>query len=141
MSTAELLQENLGLIAERDPNMMATFYGLLFERYPASKALFGRRSQAQQEKMLGDALTALVMQLEDGAFVERTMLAVGRKHVEYGVEDHMYPWVGECLLETLKRGSGDAWSAELEAGWTAVINTIATIALKGAALEREERAA
>lgn len=136
MKTSELLQRNLGQIAEANPNIIGMFYGLLFERYPEAKSLFGRHSQAEQERMLGEALTALVMHLDDADFVERTMLAIGRRHVAYGVEDHMYPWVGECLLETMKRGSGDAWNTELEEGWAAVIQAVASIALRGAAMER-----
>ncbi len=139
MSTTELLQENLTTVAEREPEMMSTFYGLLFERYPAARPLFGRNSQREQEKMLGEALTMLISQLDDMTFVEQTMLAVGRKHVDYGVEDHMYPWVAECLLETLKRGSGDAWTDEIATGWTGVLNTVSEIAIRGSALERADR--
>ncbi len=120
---------------------MSTFYGLLFERYPQARSLFGRNSQKEQQKMLTEALVALVMHLDDDSFIEQTMLALGRKHIDYKVEDHMYPWVGECLLETLKRASGPSWSPALESAWGDVLASISAIAIRGAGIERSERAA
>ncbi len=137
----ELLQTNLELISERDPELIGGFYTLLFERFPQSRALFGRNSQAEQQQMLTEALTMLVSHLDDESFVVETMTSVGRKHVDYGVEDHMYAWVGECLVETFARASGDDWSDELAGAWTSVIETISTIAIQSAQRERAQRAA
>lgn len=141
MSNAQLLQSNLELVVSRDPDLMQIFYSTLFERYPSVKPLFGRNSREEQAKMLTEAVAMLVSNVDDPEFVRTTMLAVGRKHVDYGVEDHMYAWVGECLVATLAQVSADAWTDELETAWTATLNAIAGIALEGAAVERAERAA
>ena len=141
MSNAQLLQSNLELVVSRDPDLMQIFYSTLFERYPSVKPLFGRNSREEQAKMLTEAVAMLVSNVDDPEFVRTTMLAVGRKHVDYGVEDHMYAWVGECLVATLAQVSADAWTDELETAWTATLNAIADIALEGAAVERAERAA
>lgn len=141
MSNAQLLQSNLELVVSRDPDLMQIFYSTLFERYPSVKPLFGRNSRDEQAKMLTEAVAMLVSNVDDPEFVRTTMLAVGRKHVDYGVEDHMYAWVGECLVATLAQVSADAWTDELETAWTATLNAIADIALEGAAVERAERAA
>ncbi|MEM7158308.1 MAG: globin domain-containing protein [Myxococcota bacterium] len=137
----ELLQDNLELVAERNPDLMAGFYSLLFERYPQVRPLFSRNSQAEQQKMLGEALTMLVAQVDDEAFVVETMRSVGRKHVDYGVEDHMYGWVGECLVETLARASGDAWNDALAEAWTGVVQTISDIAIEAGKAYRAEKLA
>jgi hemoglobin-like flavoprotein len=141
VSNAQLLQSNLELVVSRDPDLMQIFYSTLFERYPSVKPLFGRNSREEQAKMLTEAVAMLVSNVDDPEFVRTTMLAVGRKHVDYGVEDHMYAWVGECLVATLAQVSADAWTDELETAWTATLNAIAGIALEGAAVERAERAA
>ncbi len=138
-STRQLLEANLERVAANTPDMMATFYGLLFERYPAAKPLFGRNSQAEQQKMLGDTLMLLVANLDDPDFVQEKAAAIGRKHVDYNVEDHMYPWVGECLLETLKRGSGDEWTPDVASAWSGVLMTISNIAIEAAKDERASR--
>ncbi|MCH9681613.1 MAG: flavohemoprotein [Deltaproteobacteria bacterium] len=137
----ELLQANLDLISERDPELIGGFYTLLFERFPQARALFGRNSQAEQQKMLTEALVMLVSHLDDEAFVVETMTGVGRKHVDYGVEDHMYGWVGECLVATFARVSGDDWNDELAGAWTNVVETISAIAIRSAQQERASRVA
>lgn len=140
MSNAQLLQDNLELVVSRDPDLMNIFYGKLFENYPQVKPLFGRNSQAEQAKMLTEAVAMLVSKVEDPEFVRSTMLAVGRKHVDYNVEDHMYAWVGECLLATLKQVSADEWNADIEAAWSGTLEAISNIAIEGAAELRAERA-
>lgn len=119
---------------------MQAFYGTLFERYPEVKPLFRRNSREDQAKMLTEAIGMLIAKVDDPEFVRSTMLEVGRKHVGYGVEDHMYAWVGECLVTTLRRVSGDEWSDEIEQAWSGTLEAISKIALEGAAALRAERA-
>lgn len=118
---------------------MLIFYGFLFERYPQVKPLFGRNSQEEQAKMLTEAVAMLVANVDDPEFVRTTMLSVGEKHVDYGVEDQMYPWVGECLVATLEQVSAEAWTPELETAWTQTLTVISGIAIEGASKLREER--
>ena len=139
MSNAQLLQDNLELVVSRDPDLMLIFYGLLFERYPETKPLFGRNSQDEQAKMLTEAVGMLVANVDDPEFVRTTMLSVGRKHVDYGVEDRMYGWVGECLVATLEQVSGESWTPELGDAWTKTLTAISGIAIEGASALRDER--
>lgn len=140
MSNAQLLQANLELVVSRDPDLMQVFYSTLFERYPQAQPLFGRNSREEQAKMLTEAVALLVANVDDPEFVKQTMVGVGRKHVDYGVEDHMYAWVGECLVATLAQVSADAWTPQLEAAWSQTLEAISNIAIEAAAAERAERA-
>lgn len=139
MSNAQLLQSNLELVVSRDPDLMQIFYSTLFERYPQVQPLFGRNSRDEQAKMLTEAVAMLVANVDDPDFVKQTMVGVGRKHVDYGVEDHMYAWVGECLVATLAQVSADEWSPELETAWSQTLQAISNIAVEAAAAERAER--
>ncbi len=141
MTNAELLQSNLELVVSRDPDLMLIFYKLLFERYPQVQPLFSRNPREQQAKMLTEAVGMLVANVSDPDFVRRTMLDVGRKHVDYGVEDHMYAWVGECLGATLQQVSGDDWSDDIAKAWGDTLEAISGIAIEGAAALRAERSA
>jgi len=127
-----LLRSSFDLIAERHPDVTRHFYEILFERYPALSPMFGRNSRAAQEKMLTQALVAVMDHLEDAAWFEETLGALGAKHVAYGVTDEMYGWVGECLLVALARAAGPAWTAEVEAEWTSAYGAIARAMLAGA---------
>ncbi len=140
MSPSQLLQENLQLVVTRDPDLMQLFYGRLFDRYPQTKALFRRNGKEEQARMLSEAVAALVDRVDDPEFVRDSMLDVGRRHLDYGVEDHMYAWLGECLLETMKQVSAEAWNEELEAAWAKTLDEVIGIAIEGANALRKQRA-
>lgn len=137
MQPNEIIRTNLELVATRAPDLTHRFYERLFATHPAVKSMFGRRSQAAQEKMLLDALVAVVDHLEDARWLETTLRALGAKHVEYGVRDEMYPLVADTLVATLADVSAEAWAPEVETAWRAALGFVATTMIAGA---REHRA-
>ena len=134
----ELLRSSFELVMDRQPDLTMRFYDLLFARHPEAQALFHRRSRGVQEKMLAAALVAVLDNLEDATWLQITLGNLGAKHVEYGVTDEMYGWVGECLLATLARAAGPQWTAEMERAWTVAFGAIADAMLAGAAQSRLE---
>lgn len=130
---AELLRESLAVVVEREPQITRRFYEILFERYPQVKPLFGRNAQRAQEKMLQEAIVAVVDHLEDAAWLTTTLGTMGRQHaVDYGVKPEMYPMVGASLLATLAELAGDAWTPAMEKAWSDAIGAIAGLMLAGA---------
>jgi hemoglobin-like flavoprotein len=130
----QLLRSSFDLVVERQPQLVHRFYEILFERYPQAKPLFGRRNTAAaQEKMLTDALVAVMDHLEDAPWLSNTLKQLGAKHKGYGVTDEMYGWVGASLLATLAEVAGKDWSRELEAAWTEAYGAIAGLMQAGAA--------
>ncbi|HKA89827.1 MAG TPA: globin domain-containing protein [Haliangiales bacterium] len=127
-----LLRDSFELVIERQPQLVTRFYAILFQRYPRARALFGRNAQAAQEKMLADALVAVLDHIEDAAWFRSTLGALGAKHATYGVTEEMYGWVGECLLVALAEAAGEAWSDELHQLWAGAYGAIAGAMLDGA---------
>ncbi|MDF1664626.1 MAG: globin domain-containing protein [Planctomycetota bacterium] len=127
-----LLQSSLELVLENEQNLTLRFYEILFAKYPQVKPLFGRKSQAEQAKMLQEALVSVVDRLEDGEWVSSTLEAMGHTHVDYEVTEEMYPMVGDCLIQALKELSGDAWTAETEQAWSDAYGAISGIMIAGA---------
>jgi hemoglobin-like flavoprotein len=107
-----LLRSSFDLVVERSPQVTARFYEIFFERYPQVRAMFGGGPAAveRQQRMLTDALVAVVDHLDNSPWLESTLIALGKKHVGYGVRDEMYNWVGECLLAALAEAAGPHWS-------------------------------
>lgn len=130
---ATLLRESFGLVIERQPQLVHRFYEILFSRYPQAKPLFSRNSPAKQEEMLGAALVAVLDHVEDAAWLESTLKGMGAKHVDYGVKNEMYGWVGESLLATLAEVAGKDWTPALAAAWTEAYGAIASLMQAGAA--------
>lgn len=128
----DLLSSSLELVASREPNITARFYKILFERYPQVEPLFSRSSNTHQQKMLQEAIIAVVDHADDASWLVETLHGMGHKHVSYGVTAQMYPWVGECLLATLEQIAGEQWSEEIEVAWVEAYGAISGLMLEGA---------
>lgn len=128
-----LLRSSFDLVVERQPQLTTRFYEILFARYPQVKPLFGRNSAAHQAQMLTGALVAVLEHLEDGPWLAQTLSAMGKKHVDYGVTNEMYDWVGASLLAAIAEAAGADWSAELESAWASAYGAIAGLMQAGAA--------
>jgi hemoglobin-like flavoprotein len=137
----EVLRESLGVVVEREAQITPHFYERLFRRYPQVRPLFSQRESGKQAQMLQEAIVAVVDHLEDGAWLQQTLEGMGKQHVDYGVEDHMYPWVKECLLETLEDLGGAAWQPAWTEAWDAALDAVAGLMLAGAAKQRAQGAA
>jgi hemoglobin-like flavoprotein len=122
-----VLRSTFELVVERQPQLVHRFYEILFTRYPQVKPLFGRNSAAAQEKMLTDALVAVIDHLEDAPWLVSTLKGLGEKHQGYGVTPEMYGWVGACLLAALAEAAGKDWSPEAEKAWTEAYGAIVSL--------------
>jgi len=127
-----LLRQSLELVAAREPHITKRFYEIFFERYPVVRPLFSRNAPERQQKMLQDAIVAVVEHVEDGPWLEQTLTAAGAKHVDYGVTEEMYPWVGECLLATLAEIAGPEWTPPVAKVWAEAFSAISGLMIRGA---------
>ena len=132
MSTRDLIQRNLDVVMQNAPDLTARFYATLFERHPQLKRLFGRRSEEAQQRMLLEAIVAVVDHLEDTPWLDFTLRALGAKHVEYGVTEEMYPMVASALIDTLLVASGDRWDDATAAAWLGALTFVAERMMAGA---------
>lgn len=76
---------------------------------------------------------AVLDNLENAPWLGATLADLGRKHVDYGVTEVMYDWVGDALLDTLCEVAGDARTDECAAAWTEAYGVIASAMKAGAA--------
>ena len=129
---ADLLHSSFALVVDREPELTARFYERLFERHPEARPLFHRNEPRQQQKMLQEALVAVLDHLDDAPWLTDTLGAMGAKHVEYGVTEPMYDWVGECLLATLEEVAEDDWTPEMAGAWGDAYGAIRDLMLAGA---------
>ncbi|MEM7138472.1 MAG: globin family protein [Myxococcota bacterium] len=109
------------------------FYGKLFELDPTLRPLF-KSDMTEQGKKLMQMIGTAVAHLTKLGDVVPAVEALGRRHVGYGVADAHYDTVGQALLWTLGQGLGDAFTDDVEAAWTKVYVTLATV-MKDAAAE------
>ena len=58
---------------------------------------------------------------------------LGRRHSGYGVTEQHYQSVGSALLWTLRKGLGQAWTAEAEVAWCTVYALLSGVMRSAAA--------
>jgi hemoglobin-like flavoprotein len=111
-----LLQESLNLIAPVADDAIGAFYDRLFHDYPEVRPLFPAVMDLQREQLL-TAIIALVTYYDEPAELVPTLVAMGRRHVGYGVRPEHFDAVGATLLATLGSFAGPAWTPEVETAW------------------------
>jgi hemoglobin-like flavoprotein len=112
-----VLRESLESVLAMDDSFPRRFYEILFERHPATKALFVRSTPGAQQKMFAQKLCAIVDHIEDDGWLSRELESIWVSHERYGVKDEMYPWVGDALIETLREALGAEFTPEIEQNW------------------------
>lgn len=127
-----LLQASFFVVAQKETDLAMRFYEILFARYPQTQAMFRRRTE-EQAKMLTGALAAVVAHVEDREWLVATLPPLGAKHVQYGVTNEMYDWVGECLIAALEDVCGPDFTPEVKSTWLAAYGAIASLMQSGAA--------
>jgi hemoglobin-like flavoprotein len=132
MNDKQRIETNLVVITERAPDVVGRFYTRLFARHPELSRLFGRRSRPAQEKMVLDAIVAVVEHMEDESWLRGVLRPLGAKHVSYGVTEGMYPLVAEALVATLADASGETWNKETENAWLRALGAVAGEMIAGA---------
>lgn len=108
------------------------FYGKLFELDPALKPLF-KSDMGEQKKKLMQMLGAAVNGLSDVEALIPVVQDLGQRHSGYGVQESHYATVGAALLWTLEQGLGDGYTDEVQAGWTAVYETLSSVMIAASA--------
>lgn len=65
---------------------------------------------------------------------------MGRRHLNYGVQDEHYDTVAGALLWTLEQGLGEAFTDEVKEAWTAAYVLMAGVMKDAAAAVNSEHA-
>jgi methyl-accepting chemotaxis protein len=94
--------------------------------------LFAHTDLRKQKSMLLATLVLLRKSLRDLDAIAPKLRQLGTRHVAYGARPEHYPVVAEVLLASMAEIAGEAWTAEIAAGWGAALGLVATAMLEGA---------
>ncbi|MGW3631640.1 globin domain-containing protein [Streptomyces sp. NPDC005122] len=112
--------------------MTVYFYAILFARYPDVRGLFPDNLDVQRDRLLR-GLLRIVDLVDDPENLIRFCDRLGRDHRKFGTLDGHYPAVGECLLASLARYAGHAWSPESASAWLHGYGVVAQVMTHAAA--------
>ena len=121
----KLVQDSFRQVAPIAETAAQLFYARLFELDPDLEALF-KGNLSEQGRKLMQMLALAVSSLDRMEQLLPVVRSLGTRHVSYGVRDKDYDTVGQALLWTLGKGLGDAFTPDVEAGWSNVYGTLAS---------------
>jgi hemoglobin-like flavoprotein len=124
----KLVTESFAKVAPIAEQAAELFYGRLFEIAPETKPLFKTTDMREQGRKLMQTLATAVGALYNLEAVVPQVLALGKRHVAYGVKEEQYTVVGEALLWTLEKGLGPDFTPEVREAWTKVYTILADTA-------------
>lgn len=135
---AQRLKQNFADVAQHGDAVALFFYSDLFVRNPQLRDMFPIGMTQQRDRLLS-ALGRIVSDVDNLPDVVPFVQQLGTDHRKYGVIAEHFPEVGASLVATLRYFSGEAWTHELEADWTAAYELLADVMVKAAQADAEQR--
>ena len=126
----KLVQDSFRQVAPIAETAAQLFYARLFELDPDLELLF-KGNLSEQGRKLMQMLALAVGSLDRMDQLLPVVQSLGSRHVGYGVRDKDYDTVGQALLWTLRKGLGDAFTADVETAWSNVYVTLASAMQSG----------
>jgi nitric oxide dioxygenase len=128
----KLVQDSFAEVLPIADEAAAMFYERLFEIAPEVQPLFSSDLTEQRRKLMM-TIGIVVSGLHEYDELEEVVRQLGGRHAfDYGARPEHYPLVGEALLWTLGQGLGPAFTAELEAAWSAAYEMVTQTMLSAA---------
>lgn len=128
---ADLIRASVAVVEPLAAEMTVYFYAILFARYPEVRPMFPPGMDAQRGRLLR-ALLRIVDLVDDPESLVRFCGHLGRDHRKFGTLSAHFPAVGECLLASLARYAGPAWTADIAAAWTKAYGAVAGVMISAA---------
>lgn len=125
----ELVQGSWAKVKPISEQAAELFYGRLFELDPSLRPLFKGDMKDQGQKLMA-TLTVAVNSLTKLDTILPVVQELGRKHVQYGVQESHYETVGAALLWTLEQGLGEDFTDEVKDGWVETYTLISNVMLE-----------
>jgi hemoglobin-like flavoprotein len=101
------------------------FYRRLFDLDPRIAGLFAGTDMDRQRKILMQTLAVVVRGLDRLDQIGPAVVALGERHVDYGVRPEDYATVGAALIWTLEQGLGGAFTPQVSEAWQAAFGLLA----------------
>lgn len=103
-----------------------TFYNKLFIIDPNLQSLF-KRSMGMQGRKIMSMFSSTVEYMGQTEKVLPPLIAAGKRHIQYGVENKDYESVRQALMQTLSEKLGDEFDSETRMAWEMAYNSIQDI--------------
>lgn len=129
----QLVRQSFARVAPIAAQAGAMFYAKLFARDPAVSKLFSSSDMNTQARSLLEMIGNAVRLLDQPERLDPVLRSLGKRHVQYGVQDAHYDSVGAALLETLADALGKDFTPATRDAWSALYAHVGRTMRAGAA--------
>lgn len=131
MSDSQPLRDSFALVGKSGDEVPRYFYSYLFLIAPEVRPMFPVTMGMQRDRLVA-ALGRIVADADDPDRLVPFVQQLGRDHRRYQVVAQHYEAVGQALLATLAYFLGEAWTPELQRGWTDAYTLVARTMVQAA---------
>ncbi|MFI0899979.1 globin domain-containing protein [Streptomyces sp. NPDC020983] len=131
MSDSQALKDSFALVGKSGDEVPRYFYSYLFLIAPEVRPMFPVNMGMQRDRLV-NALGQIVSDVDDPDALVPFLQQLGRDHRRFQVVARHYEAVGQALLATLAYFLGEAWTPELEKGWTEAYTVVAGAMIQAA---------
>lgn len=122
-----LVRASWPAIAANADALTTTFYDTLFEIDDSAARLFAGVDMTAQRTKVAQTLAVAVNSLDDLDVLLPAVVALGKRHAAYGIEDRHFDSVGTALLQAFSATLGDAFTPELQNAWSEAYGSISAV--------------
>lgn len=131
LSEIDTVQQSLRSLAVTDRAAMgAVFYDKLFTDHPNLRRMFPVDMTLQHQKLV-DMLFSIVAHLDKADNFRPLLIAMGKRHLVYGVKPFHYRMVGAALLFMLQQFLKNDYTRETKQAWLACFEEVSEIMQHG----------
>ena len=131
-----LVQTSFASVRPQADTAAELFYRRLFELDPSLRRLFPNDIREQGRKLMA-MLGYVIAGLHRPETIMTAMQELGRRHVDYGVQEASYATVGTALLWTLRQALGAQFTPAVETAWITAYTLLADTMKSAAASEQQ----
>lgn len=122
-SQVDLVQQSFKTLGAQTAEASRIFYEELFRLAPDLRMIFPDDLGRQKEKFT-QAMGVIVKNLTQISLVSDDIVAIGRRHMAYDIEDEHFEVFGEALLRMLDRIFGQDMTGDMRDAWAAAYEMI-----------------
>ena len=112
-----LVRRCFSLASTNTAQIAALFYDRLFELDPTIRRLFENTDMNEQRKKVMHMLAFIINTLDDPATFQSTMQALGKRHLDYGVQKDHYDLFNTALLWALEKSLASKFTPAMREAW------------------------
>jgi len=128
----DLIKSSFAKVVPIADQAASLFYGRLFEIAPETQPMFKSVDMSQQGVKLMQMIGQAISLLNAPEKLVPALQHLGQRHVNYGVTQAHYDYVGTALLWTLEQGLGADFTDETREAWAKVYTIMADTAKSAA---------